>query len=353
VSTRRQRDEAAMALASLFPEKAAAMLKANLERGNLSEESYVRALGAMRKENVLDELRPFTKSNSGVIHRVALEAALNHLSVESSGEIRGMMVEALSSTDMAVLTTAAAGLSDSLLIDSSSSGPLLGTLSRLRTPDDVEPMVAIIQTLGLLGTTSAIPVLELLLADSDRTVAQEAAKALARITGNSYEEMISRSVRPPYVDYDWAVIDSISKHPMVEVFTSKGRFRVEMFPDEAPFTCLSFYRLIARGFYDGLTFHRVVPNFVIQGGDPRGDGWGGPGYAIRSELGYREYDRGMVGVASAGKDTEGCQFFVTHSRQPHLDGRYTIFGRVLEGMDVVDRIQVGDTVVTIRMLESF
>ena len=97
-----------------------------------------------------------------------------------------------------------------------------------------------------------------------------------------------------------------------------------------------------KGFYDRLTFHRVVPNFVIQAGDPRGDSWGSPGYAIRSEYNHHPYIRGTVGMASAGKDTEGCQFFITHSEQPQLTGEYTAFGQVTTGMDVVDTIQAGD-----------
>ena len=95
----------------------------------------------------------------------------------------------------------------------------------------------------------------------------------------------------------------------------------------------------------------MVPNFVVHGGDPRGDGWGGPGYSIRSEYGLVNYERGSVGVASAGKDTEGCQFFITHSPQPHLDGRYTIFGKVVSGMDVVDQVQVGDKIVRLELTD--
>jgi cyclophilin family peptidyl-prolyl cis-trans isomerase len=110
---------------------------------------------------------------------------------------------------------------------------------------------------------------------------------------------------------------------------------------------MSFVRLAVSGFYNGLTFHRVVPNFVVQGGDPRGDGWGGPGYSIRSELGTARYERGTVGMASSGKDTEGCQFFITHSAQPHLDGRYTIFAVVERGMDVVDALQIGDRILSV------
>jgi cyclophilin family peptidyl-prolyl cis-trans isomerase len=99
-----------------------------------------------------------------------------------------------------------------------------------------------------------------------------------------------------------------------------------------------------------VVFHRVVPNFVIQGGDPRGDGWGGPGYTIRSEFSPIPFDAGVIGMASAGKDTEGSQWFVTHSPQPHLDGRYTVFGRVTGGLDVVHKIQVDDRIFDITLI---
>src|SRR5205814_1066559 len=95
---------------------------------------------------------------------------------------------------------------------------------------------------------------------------------------------------------------------------------------------------------DGLPFHRVVPDFVAQGGDPRGDGWGGPGHTLRCELSPLRYARGAVGMALSGKDTGGSQFFVVHSAQPHLEGKYTVFGRVVEGMEVVDALLPGDLI---------
>jgi cyclophilin family peptidyl-prolyl cis-trans isomerase len=131
--------------------------------------------------------------------------------------------------------------------------------------------------------------------------------------------------------------------------TNKGLIKLQLLKEDAPFTVLSFVKLVRKGFYKGLPFHRVIANFVVQGGDPRGDGWGGPGYAIRSEFSLVNFERGMVGIANAGKDTEGCQFFITHSPAPHLDGRYTIFARVVEGQDVVDRIQVGDAITDISL----
>ncbi|HSF43323.1 MAG TPA: peptidylprolyl isomerase, partial [Thermoanaerobaculia bacterium] len=97
-------------------------------------------------------------------------------------------------------------------------------------------------------------------------------------------------------------------------------------------------------YYDGLTFHRVVPDFVIQGGDPRGDGTGGPGYSIRDEVNRLRYDRGVLGMALAGADTGGSQFFLTLSPQPHLDGGYTVFGEIVSGGEVLDRIRLGDRI---------
>ena len=122
---------------------------------------------------------------------------------------------------------------------------------------------------------------------------------------------------------------------------------MRLFSADAPNTVLSFERLARRGFYDGLTFHRVVPDFVVQGGDPRGDGSGGPGYTIRCEINSHHYGRGAVGMALAGKDTGGSQWFVTHSPQPHLDGRYTCFAQVESGLDVIDSLQEGDQILSI------
>jgi cyclophilin family peptidyl-prolyl cis-trans isomerase len=112
----------------------------------------------------------------------------------------------------------------------------------------------------------------------------------------------------------------------------------------------NFMRLARAGFYNGLRFHRVVPNFVAQDGDPRGDGNGGPGYTIRDELNRRRYGRGAVGMALSGPDTGGSQYFITHSPQPHLDGHYTVFGRVVAGWGALDALVQGDRVegITIR-----
>jgi len=130
--------------------------------------------------------------------------------------------------------------------------------------------------------------------------------------------------------------------PEVICTNDRGSFVIQLDGQNAPNTCAMFLDLIKRGYYDNLTFHRVVPDFVVQGGDPRGDGWGGPGYTIRSEWNRSTYQKSAVGIAHDGKDTGGSQFFVTLSEQPHLNARYTIFGEVVEGMDVVEQVQQGD-----------
>lgn len=136
---------------------------------------------------------------------------------------------------------------------------------------------------------------------------------------------------------------------LARVSTARGTFVIALRPDVAPTTVARFVGLARAGFYAGLSFHRVVDGFVAQGGDPRGDGYGGPGWAQRCEDNLLRYERGTVGMALAGRDTGGSQFFVTVSPQPHLDGRYTAFGRVVEGIDVVDRLLPGDTLDAIEI----
>lgn len=135
-------------------------------------------------------------------------------------------------------------------------------------------------------------------------------------------------------------------------FENGEQINIELFEEDAPNTVQNFVKLAEEGFYNGLTFHRVIPNFVIQGGCPRGDGTGGPGYTIKCETegNPRKHERGSLSMAHAGKDTGGSQFFICHSAQPHLDGVHTVFGKVTDGVEVVDRVRPGDVMdkVTIK-----
>jgi peptidyl-prolyl cis-trans isomerase B (cyclophilin B) len=141
-----------------------------------------------------------------------------------------------------------------------------------------------------------------------------------------------------------------------EIITEKGTMRVELYETDAPITVQNFVDLSTKGFYDGLTFHRVIPNFVIQGGCPTGTGTGGPGYKIQCELdgGNQFHDRGVLSMAHAGRNTGGSQFFVCHSRAntAHLDRNHTCFGKVVEGLEVIDAIRAGDKIEKITIHES-
>ncbi len=133
------------------------------------------------------------------------------------------------------------------------------------------------------------------------------------------------------------------------ILTNRGPIEINLLTRDAPQTTKHFARLVKRGFYDGLLFHRVVPDFVVQGGDPDGDGWGGPGYTIPCEVNETPFKTGVVGMALSGKDTGGSQFFITHSPQPHLDGKYTAFARVREGQNVVASLGEGDRIISVKL----
>lgn len=141
-----------------------------------------------------------------------------------------------------------------------------------------------------------------------------------------------------------------------EIKTNKGTLKVEFFDKDAPNTVKNFTDLAKKGFYDGLTFHRVIPDFVVQGGCPKGNGTGGPGYKIKCELdGENQYhDKGVLSMAHAGRDTGGSQFFIVLSRAhtAHLDRNHTCFGKVVEGLDIIDDLRMGDVMEKITVHES-
>jgi len=137
------------------------------------------------------------------------------------------------------------------------------------------------------------------------------------------------------------------KLPQIFLKTSKGDILLELYEDEAPNTVANYISLVEKGFYDGTKFHRVIPGFMAQGGDPKGNGTGGPGYTIKCECvrkDHHKHDRGVISMAHAGPNTGGSQFFITFEETPHLDGKHTVFGHVIKGMDVVDKLKIGDVI---------
>ena len=143
------------------------------------------------------------------------------------------------------------------------------------------------------------------------------------------------------------------KQTAVITLDNGNEIRLEFFPDDAPKTVENFVTLAKKGFYDGLAFHRVVPDFVVQGGDPKGNGTGGPGYTIKAELSKRKHVRGTLAMArSQHPDSAGSQFYITYGPTPHLDGSYTVFGQVLSGMEHVDGIKQGDRMKSVAIREA-
>jgi cyclophilin family peptidyl-prolyl cis-trans isomerase len=207
--------------------------------------------------------------------------------------------------------------------------------------------LSILDALAKQKSAAANELIKAGLKSGDHLIRRRAAALLEANGAGDFSSQIG-TVQTRNTDADYTrALSRIGKNVRAVVTTSKGSFTIELLPEAAPLTVDNFVQLAQRDYYRNVTIHRVVPNFVIQDGDPRGDGNGGPGYQIRCEINQVLYDRAAVGMALSGKDTGGSQWFVTHSPQPHLDGGYTVFGRVVAGMDVVDRIVRGDVIQSI------
>lgn len=256
----------------------------------------------------------------------------------------GVFADALRRRDVALAYAAADALADSSFMALGSGTLLESVYLQMTAPQDQEAMVRILEALGELREPSAVPMLRQALASEYPPLRAAAVEALAKVTGNPARP--DRRGPGPAPALDWGWLAQWGSRPRITLETGHGAIVIELAVEQAPLTSQTILGLTVAGAYDGVPFHRVVPNFVIQGGDfARGDGWGGPGYAIRSELTRIPYLRGTVGMASAGRDTEGSQYFITHSMQPHLDGNYTAFATVVDGLDVVDAVREGDVVV--------
>ncbi|MBI5022286.1 MAG: peptidylprolyl isomerase [Ignavibacteriales bacterium] len=348
--------EAANALAKLRGKKALPFIKIDEEMSVNLKSLLLTALGSAGSPASASMLESFVDEDNYILARSALEGLQtlcqrNNTDSALIARTYSIVVRSLTFDDPAVVTTAASILGDSIFFRSSSFEHLADALSESNLPNDIEAVQEIINTLGKLKDRRAVKILQQQFNARDITVIRAAASALKEITGQDYSSEIPTYIEPIYVDYDTAYLHSLPDTVDVTMETIRGDVKMELYKDQAPFTIMSFLKLATqRGFYRGLSFHRIVPNFVVQGGDPHGDGWGGPGYAIRSEFSLLFFDTGSIGMASSGKDTEGSQFFITQSPQPHLDGRYTNFGKVISGMDVVNRLELDDHIFDIRVI---
>ncbi len=264
---------------------------------------------------------------------------------EAKATVERLLRTRLTSEDVIVRATAAEILGDTKPADAAA---VLSAAWQVAKADvDIDARVAILEALVAVGTDAAKTTLTDALADRDWAVRLKA-KAMLRTLDPASTAEPSRPAATRLDLPEYAALGAPTVSPRAYVDTSKGSIEIALAVVDAPITTHNFARLADRGFFNGLRIHRVVPDFVVQDGDPRGDGNGGPGYTIRDELNDLPYVRGTVGMALSGPDTGGSQWFITHSPQPHLDAKYTVFGHVVAGMDVVDKLTQDDTIIRIR-----
>jgi cyclophilin family peptidyl-prolyl cis-trans isomerase len=220
---------------------------------------------------------------------------------------------------------------------------------RALSASDLEVAGDILRAMLALKIEGAKRAFQAALNSGQIALARLGAKGLKEITGK--EVAIPRQSLPKNAAPNLSKYVPLSQGLVAHIKTEVGTIVIRLHSQLAPRTVRNFVDLAKKGYFNGISFHRVVANFVIQGGDPRGDGWGGPGYSIRCENNPLPYRSGTVGMALAGKDTGGSQWFITHSPQPHLLGTYTVFGQVMSGQKVVDTVVEGDKILSITISE--
>ena len=308
-------------------------------------------LGTLPPENGLPRLAALMNDADQRVIPFAI-AALVKLKAPSAA---ATLVERLKADDPIVRAAAAEGIGE--LKPANGPAVLAEAYSFAQRDAMYNARAAALAAIAKYGAAAAAPVLRGAFADKDWAVRVRAVQLLKQLdpaAGGDADAQIRPAPTTVAPDvYTAARLVSPTVSTQVYLDTDRGTIQIELAVNDAPLTVENFIALARKGFFNGLSVHRVVPDFVIQDGDPRGDGEGGPGYSIRDELNQRPYLRGTVGMAlDPWPDTGGSQYFITHSPQPHLDARYTVFGRVIAGMDVVDKIQQWDVIRSVRVWDG-
>jgi len=280
-----------------------------------------------------------------------IAAVLAALASSKASGVDRILIDRLANPDLSVRVAAANALAE--LKIAAAAQPLADAYRRAATEDSYTARAAALGALARLDPAAARPVLIEALKDRDWAVRVRALALLKEQKVTDQDE----AARPatagrPVSDPQWQAIVNPPYSPRAFIDTDKGTIELELAVIDAPLTVANFIALARKGFFRNNAIHRLVPDFVVQAGDPRGDGEGGPGYTIRDELNELPYLRGTVGMALDWEDTGGSQFFITHSPQPHLDARYTVFGRVVNGMDVIDRLVQWDVIRNVRIRDG-
>ena len=316
---------------------------------DLSAWSRVRVIEATGATPHGPAIRQKYWSSPDALVRAAVIGAIPDAGVEAEADL---IRKAIADPDVVVRANA---IDRYVKLTSEPSKTMLETLRVAEERERKEPMndarLSIISVLSKIDFNARREFLHSLLTDADPVVRRVAAEAIREVYGRLPTYAPLTVTRTP-AEYQEIVRWSRQPHTAT-IHMTRGVIDLVLLTQDAPMTTWNFAQLAAKRYFDNSSFMRVVPNFVIQGGDPRNDMSGGPGYAIRDEINLQKYTRGAVGMALSGPDTGGSQFFITHSPQPHLDGGYTIFGRVYDGMNsVVDQTERGDRVTTITIDEK-
>jgi cyclophilin family peptidyl-prolyl cis-trans isomerase/HEAT repeat protein len=275
---------------------------------------------------------------------------LRALVATKTPDVQRILLDHLKMDDFVIRSTAASSLAE---IKATAAVPALVDAYGATAGDSTYvARAAILTALNTLDSAAARPLLQAALKDRDWAVRVKAA-TLLRDQGVTDTAMAMRPApERPMDDAERRTLLAPPFSPHAFIETDKGTVEIELAILDAPLTVSNFVALARKGFFNGIAIHRVVPDFVVQDGDPRGDGEGGAGYTLRDELNQQPYLRGTVGMALDWKDTGGSQFFITHSPQPHLDARYTVFGHVVNGIEVVDRIQPWDVIRRVQIWDG-
>lgn len=305
------------------------------------------------KPSTFESIKTKYESATNSYHKAALLNVLGR----SAANYTFLGQELISSTDPVVLSSAATALTacnEAIDFGEKDKPALLNWYQQAIEKGDAAVTGIIAQVLGD-STKNYKPLIKdvnflkdaraKLSLPKDNESLQPLEAALAYLEGRKAEDVKNEFNHP----IDWTTLEKIADGQTAVIKTSKGAITIKLLTNEAPGSVANFVMLANRKYFDGKFFHRVVPNFVIQAGCNRGDGYGSEDYSIRSEFTQRHYKEGSIGMASAGKDTEGTQWFITHSPTPHLDGRYTIFAEVVSGMEVVNEIGVGDKIIEVTI----
>jgi cyclophilin family peptidyl-prolyl cis-trans isomerase/HEAT repeat protein len=303
-------------------------------------------LGSERAKAAL--LKIWEQAEQGKLDARVVPALLRALNRVKHPDLPSLARRQLTAKETAVRAAAANALTE---LNDENFDALASALEQSKSDSLNDARLALLNAIAKYKTPRAVNLVKPALADADQRVRRRAADLLRQM-GVGGEEIPAEAATAPHDQAYYARVRRLlDKKVTVTIYTSKGPIKVEMFAKDSPMTVDNFIELAKRKYFDGVVFHRIVPNFVAQGGDPRGDGGGGPGYQIRCEINPRLYQRGSVGMALSGKDTGGSQFYFCHAPQPHLDGGYTLFGQVSAGMEVVDKLTRGDVIERIEVSE--